>query len=186
MFAVVLAGGTSRRFGSDKLDHAWDGHSLLDHALSALPADWPVIVVGPDRLVSRPVTFIREEPAGGGPAAALAAGIQEAWLRDADVVVTIPGDAPESGRGAEHLVETLLAGRADAAVALDRTGIPQPLQLALRGDALDRLAELDPDLVHQSSARCLLEMVHPVQVPLPDAWTTDIDTPEQLETWLKA
>ena len=46
--AVVLAGGASRRFGSDKLAAEAGGESLLDLAVGALSAEMPVIVVGPE------------------------------------------------------------------------------------------------------------------------------------------
>lgn len=184
--AVVLAGGTSRRFGADKLAQPVCGKPLLDHALAGLPEDWLVVVVGPERHVNRPVIFAREEPPGGGPAAGLAAGVQEAWCRDADCVVTLPGDSPDAGHAAEHLLRTLLDSDADACVAVDHDGVDQPLQLAVRGDALDTLAQLDPDLVHQASARTLLELIDAARVLMPSAWTVDIDTPEQLAIWLKS
>ena len=47
--AVVLAGGASRRFGSDKLAAVVDRQTLLDHTLAALPDGAAVVVVGPDR-----------------------------------------------------------------------------------------------------------------------------------------
>ncbi len=37
--AVVLAGGESRRFGSDKPDAAWRGRDLLAHVLAAIPEE---------------------------------------------------------------------------------------------------------------------------------------------------
>jgi molybdopterin-guanine dinucleotide biosynthesis protein A len=36
ILGVVLAGGLSTRFGSDKAQALWRGRSLLDHALDAL------------------------------------------------------------------------------------------------------------------------------------------------------
>ena len=76
--AVVLAGGESRRFGSDKLAAALDQQTLLDHTLAALPEEFAVIVVGPERPTTRSVRFTREQPPGGGPAAGLVAGVRAA------------------------------------------------------------------------------------------------------------
>ena len=49
---VVLAGGRSRRFGTDKLAHEIDGRTLLAHTLDALPVDAEIILVGPPRPAS--------------------------------------------------------------------------------------------------------------------------------------
>ena len=51
---VALAGGESRRFGSDKLAAAVGATTVLDHLLSALPDEWPVVVVGAPRATTRP------------------------------------------------------------------------------------------------------------------------------------
>ncbi len=72
---VVLAGGTSRRFGSDKLAAPLGGSTVLDTVLGSLPPEWPVVVVGPPRECRRPVTWTREDPPGGGPLAGVAAGV---------------------------------------------------------------------------------------------------------------
>ncbi|MCW2809679.1 MAG: hypothetical protein JWP61_137, partial [Friedmanniella sp.] len=113
--AVVLAGGTSRRFGQDKLAvvladgrGAVDG-TLVDRVLSRLPADYRVVVVGPERPTAGPVTFVRERPVGGGPAAGLVAGLVEALRTEPDLVVVLPGDAPASGTGAVRLAARLRA-----------------------------------------------------------------------------
>ncbi|HYN68073.1 MAG TPA: NTP transferase domain-containing protein, partial [Ornithinibacter sp.] len=50
---VVLAGGTSRRFGSDKLGARLHGVSVLEMVVASLPESWPVVVVGPIRECGR-------------------------------------------------------------------------------------------------------------------------------------
>ena len=42
---VVLAGGESRRFGSDKLAAPLAGTTVLDHLLGSLPQEWAVMCV---------------------------------------------------------------------------------------------------------------------------------------------
>ena len=74
---VVLAGGTSRRFGSDKLAAPLRGSTVLDTVVASLPPHWPVVVVGPPRDCGRPVAWTREDPPGaarspGSPQASLA------------------------------------------------------------------------------------------------------------------
>ena len=124
---VVLAGGTSRRFGSDKLAQLVDGSRLLDLAVSQLPAGAEVIVVGP------------ETP--GGPAAALVVGLRRALTLGPDAVVVLPGDAPQAGLAAAELLAHLSEAGANAVVALDPDGQEQPLQLALRPAAAVALAD---------------------------------------------
>ena len=73
--AVILAGGTAARMdGVDKATLEYAGRSLLEHALAAVSGAVEVVVVGESVPTSRPVTFVREEPRQGGPAAGLLAG----------------------------------------------------------------------------------------------------------------
>ena len=90
--ALVLAGGRSRRFGTDKLEAEVGGRPLLDAAVDAAVAasDAQVVVVGPvERALPAGVLVTREEPAYAGPFAAVAAGLE---LVDADVVLVLAGD----------------------------------------------------------------------------------------------
>ncbi|MEE4545309.1 NTP transferase domain-containing protein [Streptomyces sp. V4-01] len=74
--AVVLAGGAARRLGgADKPALPVGGRMLLDRVLAACPGARATVVVGPRRPTSRPVRWTREDPAGGGPLPALAAGL---------------------------------------------------------------------------------------------------------------
>ncbi len=178
---VVLAGGTSRRFGSDKLSADLDGVPLLHRCLDGVPDDWEVVVVGDVRPLPRAVTFVREHPPRSGPTAALVTGLRAAR---GPVVVTTPGDAPAGGHAAVSLLTALLAGGSDACVGVDQEGVEQPLQLALRGAALTRLATLDDATVADRSARrLLLPLVVPVGIALPADLTFDVDTPEHAATY---
>jgi molybdopterin-guanine dinucleotide biosynthesis protein A len=74
--AVVPAGGAARRLGgTDKPALSVGGRMLLDRVLGACAAAHDTVVVGPHRPTARPVRWTREEPAGGGPLPALAAGL---------------------------------------------------------------------------------------------------------------
>lgn len=147
---VVLAGGRSHRFGSDKLA------VLLDTVLATLPREASVVCVGPNRPTRRPdVAWVRERPPMAGPLAAVAAGLMAGR---APVVVLVGGDMPRVG----HAVTALLAaleqvplrpvppgpapassGRFDAAILVDSGGRPQVLASAWRRERLTaRLTEI--------------------------------------------
>ena len=178
--AVVLAGGESRRFGGDKLAADIDGRSLLDHALDQLPSDARTAVVGPVRTLGRAVTFLREDPPGGGPAAALVTGLLWALELGAEVIVTLPGDAPAGGRAAALLVAEL-GSTEQAVVGLDGSGRQQVLQLALRAPAARLLVELaGPDRGHDQSVRRLVSVLAPRGLILPAHLSYDIDTADEL------
>jgi molybdopterin-guanine dinucleotide biosynthesis protein A len=74
--AVLLAGGRGARLGGvTKATLEVDGRTLLDRGLDALRDAAPVVVVGDPAPTARPALFCREEPAYGGPVAALFAGL---------------------------------------------------------------------------------------------------------------
>jgi molybdopterin-guanine dinucleotide biosynthesis protein A len=97
--AVVLAGGAARRLGgADKPALPVGGRMLLDRVLAACAGARRTVVVGPRRPTGRPVRWTREEPAGGGPLPALAAGL--AALHGDDVREAAGGGTAEQARGA--------------------------------------------------------------------------------------
>ncbi|SDS89940.1 molybdenum cofactor guanylyltransferase [Microlunatus soli] len=194
--AVVLAGGASRRFGSDKLATALDGVPLLEWAIAELPTDWPVILVGPTRqlsatlLAGRTVITVREEPAGSGPAAAVVAGVGAALSAGtaprAEVVVTLPGDAPAGGAAARVLVGNLLDTTdpepASAVVGVDVDGVEQPLQFAAKASVLADLAART-DAAGLPARSLLTGLGRYRRVALPAELTADVDTTDDLTTW---
>jgi molybdopterin-guanine dinucleotide biosynthesis protein A len=171
--AVVLTGGGSRRLGGqDKTRLQVGGRSLLDRVLAALPAAAEAVVVGPEHDVVRPARFVREDPPGGGPVAALAAGLaavtgERVWLLAGDLPFLTPAALAELAR---H----------PAAMAVDAEGRDQPLlscwdTAALRG-AL-------PAQVQGAALRPVLGRLDVERVSLPGhppPWF-DCDTPEALE-----
>jgi len=186
--AVVLAGGASRRFRPDKLAERLDGEPLLDHVLASLPDQvTTVIVVGAPREVTRPVVFTSEEPGGGGPAAALVAGLRRAVDEASDAIVTLPGDAPLAGKAASILLGRIESEPStEAVVGVDASGREQPLQLALRpAAALNVVEAAGPSGAAGVSARRLLDALRPglVSQRLEPAELWDIDTRDQLLGW---
>lgn len=175
---IVLAGGTSRRFGSDKLAALLpDGRSVLDHCLLGMPAGWSLVVVGPSRVVPSAVAgrvrFVQESPAGGGPLAGVAAGLA---LVDGEVVCVAPGDAPHVGGVLASLVDALTGEAAvDAAVLSDGEGQANPLIAAY---AVKSLRDAMPSAPANLPAQKLLALPH--RLVQADVEVHDIDTPDDL------
>lgn len=133
--AVVLAGGAARRLGgTDKAAVTVGGRTLLDRVLAACPDAATTVVVGPRRPTARPVRWVREEPPGGGPVAALAAGLAAV---DRPVVLLLAADLPFLDR---RLVGELTAvpPDADGVIATDGDGRDQPLTGGYRTAPLRR------------------------------------------------
>ncbi|MFI6058641.1 NTP transferase domain-containing protein [Streptomyces sp. NPDC051286] len=135
--AIVLAGGAAKRLGgADKPALRVGGRALLDRVLAACPDAAATVVVGGRRPTVRPVTWAREEPQGGGPLAALGAGVR---LTTAGHLLVLSADLPFLG---ESTVEELLAaaaqGERDGALCVDQDGRDQPLVAVYRSEPLRR------------------------------------------------
>ncbi|MFB6848224.1 NTP transferase domain-containing protein [Streptomyces sp. NPDC056373] len=142
--AVVLAGGAARRLGgTDKPGVRVGGRPLLDRVLAACATARTTVVVAAPRPTARPVTWAREDPPGGGPLAALDAGLRHTT---AEHVVVLSADLPflqEPTVG--RLLGALRASGSDGVLLTDPGGRDQPLVAAYRAprlrEELARLAE---------------------------------------------
>jgi molybdopterin-guanine dinucleotide biosynthesis protein A len=143
--AVVVAGGTGRRLGGvDKGAVVVGGLSLLQRTVDALSRADRVIVVGPRRALGRNVRWTMEEPPGGGPVAALAAGLE---LVRADVVGVLAVDLPfVDAPLVEALVELAYGG--EGALLEDEAGHLQPLAAAYRTAPLRAAVARLPSVVN--------------------------------------
>ncbi|MER5940909.1 NTP transferase domain-containing protein [Streptomyces sp. NPDC001928] len=135
--AVVLAGGAARRLGGvDKPGVRVGGRALLDRVLAACADARTTVVVADPRPTARPVTWAREDPPGGGPLAALDAGIRHTT---AESVVVLSADLPFLDEGTvRRLLAALHTAGADGALLTDADGRDQPLVAAYRATALRR------------------------------------------------
>jgi molybdopterin-guanine dinucleotide biosynthesis protein A len=141
--AVILAGGRGARLGGvDKPSILLGDSSLLERVVAAVAAARAVVVVGPRRPLAREVTWCLERPAGGGPVAAIAAGLAHT---QGEFVVVLAADLPWIAPAVRRLL-TALSDRpnADVAVVVDSTGRRNHLAAAWRraalNTALNRLA----------------------------------------------
>lgn len=170
--AVVLAGGTGRRLGgADKPGLLVGGATLLDRVLGAVDDAGTVVVVGPPRPTVRPVVWAREDPPGGGPAAALAAGLARV---QADVVVVLAADLPFLDAGTVTALREA-AVNADGALLVDDGGRDQVLTSCWSTARLRERATGDLD---GAPLRALLRGLEPVRVR--SAAGVDVDTPADL------
>lgn len=173
--AVVLCGGSSRRLGTDKLAEALGATTVLDTCLAGLPAAWPIVAVGPERATQRPVAWTVEAPPGGGPLAAIAAGLAQVTT---DIAVVLAGDMPFAGTLVDGLATALTDHPGtDAVAAADRAGRTNPLLAAYRTEALRRALPADPA---GGRARLLLERLGAVPLEVVPEDAMDVDTAEAL------
>ncbi|KIF68995.1 molybdopterin-guanine dinucleotide biosynthesis protein [Streptomyces sp. AcH 505] len=135
--AIVLAGGAAKRLGgADKPGVRVGGRALLDRVLGACAGAGRTVVVGGRRPTVRPVSWAREEPPGGGPLAALEAGVRHV---EAPAVLVLSADLPFlRAATVERLIGALAAGDAEAALLTDAEGRDQPLVAAYRTEPLRR------------------------------------------------
>jgi len=192
---IVLCGGTSRRLGGvDKTRESLSGTTVLDFLLDALPPGWPVVCVGEMRATARSVQWCRESPAGGGPVAGIAAGLE--LIRDLDAVtdhdsnsdnampgnaicVVVGGDTPFAATALPTLVDALNAQPVlDAMLASDPDGRTQPLLAAYRFEALRAAL---PDEPGGARLMVVVDTLRIGTVPCDARTTLDVDTPEALE-----
>ena len=168
--AVVLAGGTAARLdGADKASVEVGGSTLLEHALAATAEATETVVVGDPVPTSRPVTFTREDPAYGGPAAGLLAG-RDALARTPELLVVLAVDMPGVTAATVARLVGGLAG--DGAFLADGAGRRQ-LAGVLRVDALDRAR---PEDVHGLPIHRLLGSLDLALVTAVGDEAHDVDT----------
>ncbi|ONK12884.1 NTP transferase domain-containing protein [Streptomyces sp. MP131-18] len=133
--AVVLAGGAARRLGgADKPAVRVGARSLLDRVLAACPDAAATVVVGPRRAVARPVRWAREDPPGGGPLAALHAGLAHT---DRPLVAVLAADLPFLTADTVHRL-LAVPDAADGVLLHDAEGQDQPLTAVYRTEPLRR------------------------------------------------
>ncbi len=171
--AVVLTGGSAVRLdGADKASIELGGLTLLEHALGALLDVNEVVVVGDPVPTTRPVTFTREDPYRGGPAAGVLEGLRR-FARTPEWVLTLAVDMPlVTSFTVRRLIE---AAEHDGAVLIDGSGKVQFLCALYSVAALDR-SRPSYEEEHGLSMRDLVGNLRLTHVPAFGPETRDIDT----------
>ena len=176
--AVVLAGGRAARLGGRaKPQLEVGGRPILARVLDAVADAGPRVVVGPPQPVADGVVVVREQPPGGGPVAALRAGLA---VVETDVVAVLAGDLPfVSPAVVAGLRERLTA---DGVLVVDDAGRDQYLLGVWRTAALRRAVGglQGPAPVRRVVAALSVTRWRPAREPgVPAPWT-DCDTPADL------
>jgi molybdopterin-guanine dinucleotide biosynthesis protein A len=194
--AVVLAGGAARRLGgAPKPARTVAGVPLLIRVLDAVRHADPRIVVGPP-LAEAPaaVRYTREDPPGGGPVAATAAGLALVGP-DVDLVAVLGADLPFLSVDAVDRLRRAISDEgheADVAVYADGDGRAQWMcGVWRRSSLLRRLAEIGEPAglgmrrLADGLRLTMLSSVTSLTTPDPPVWF-DCDTEDDLrraEEW---
>ncbi len=189
---IVLAGGRSTRFGTDKLVALIEGRSLLLRAIEAVAAACGEVIVvtaagGPAspvdvRGLPVPLRWAEDRVAGRGPLAGLLAGLEETA---ASMVIVVGGDMPGLVPAVLALLLDRLGPGVEAAVLADGNAL-RPLPAALdRAAALAVARALTSNRpgLRDLLARLRTEVVAEVQWRLVDpagSSLLDVDRPEDL------
>jgi molybdopterin-guanine dinucleotide biosynthesis protein A len=173
--AVVLAGGGAVRMdGVDKASVEYAGRTLLEHALRAVVGATEVVVVGEQVPTTRPVTFVREDPPQGGPAAGLLAGI-DALSAPPEAVVVLAVDMPRVTASTIDRLLTAARGH-DGAFLVDADGRRQ-LAAVLEVAVVRRDRPADP---HGLALHRLTQTFDLADVEAQGDEARDVDTWEDL------
>ena len=183
--AVVLSGGRGSRLGGvvkARLLCRDGGLSvpLLRRAVSAAEGAKRIVVVG-DGVAGLPSTvrLVRENPAFGGPAAALEAGVRELERegRQEEFVLVLACDMPQIGQAVDGLLAAAASdARHDGVLAIDTAGRAQYLAAVYRLTALRRAMASAREIgLDGMSMRALLHGLRLAETPVPRGATDDVD-----------
>lgn len=180
MSAMILTGGSSSRFGSDKSHAKLGSNTLIENLLITLPDEIEIVIVGPQSAnTSRQVKYTQEHPLGGGPVAAIEAGLN---FVSSEFVAIIATDMPFASQILAVITENFPEIE-DATIPLDSAGIRQPLCALYRTNALTRAIGQLGD-THGQSVRNLIQVLTVKELHLEPALRRillDVDTPSDLE-----
>lgn len=175
--AIVLAGGEARRFGGDKALVQFEGETLLARAVNAVKGARRIVVVGEPRGDIDGVQWTQESPPGGGPVAALAAGLAALGPDAAPLVAVLASDLPFVDPDSIGALSKA-AARMDGAVAIDEGDNLNPLLAVYRTPRLQTVLSASASLTGAALLR-VLSVLELAEVELRAA--RDVDTREELE-----
>jgi len=188
---IVLAGGRSARFGSDKLVAIYRGIPLVHHAvlrLGEVCAEVVVVIAPGAQEAPMPVganaRFVRDAREGEGPLAGLMSGLEDA---STELAIVAGGDMPDLSTAVLLEMFRVASEAPVDAVALQDAGRFRPLPSLVR---VAPAREAAHSLLHagERSLRSLLQALRTAVVDEP-TWTRldpgrgtlrDVDEPADL------
>ncbi|MBT0568313.1 molybdenum cofactor guanylyltransferase [Williamsia sp. CHRR-6] len=185
---VVLAGGASRRMGSDKAGLDWNGEPMLARIVGQLSGRCqPIAVVA---AASSPAYrtlkgtggpeahWVTDEQAGAGPLGALAAGLADAAAAGHEIAFVCATDMPLiSAMIVDELLVGLRAGD-DAAIAVDTHRV-HPFAGVYRTSCARRIRDLAATGERRMLAAVDSLTTNRVAISTPE-WLTNVNAPEDL------
>ncbi len=177
---IILSGGTSVRFGSDKSKALINGQSLIAWILNSIPSQFEVIVVGDDPKMSGiDYQCVRENPIGGGPVAGFQAGLK---LCTSDMTALVAVDMPLAVPSVIKLFSEISVDD-DAVMYIDADGFKQPLAAVYRVESvrgvLAHAGNVDGKSMRELVSQLNVREVHLSQEISPEL--IDIDTQLDLD-----
>ncbi|MEG2423861.1 NTP transferase domain-containing protein [Glutamicibacter sp.] len=184
--ALVLAGGRGTRLGGDgKAEIELHGKRLVDRVVTAARKTGArrVVVVGPESTGTKADAVIREDPPFAGPLAGIAAGLAElAASGNGEWTMVLACDLQRPVAVASALIGGFGQRADDGLLLVDAEGHAQWLAGIYRTSALGSVcAELGENLVN-APVRRALNQLQLARVPVDDETSSDIDTPQALES----
>ena len=169
------------RMQADKAELEFGPHqTLLGYVHASVGSGRPILIAGPDRDVT--ATYVREDPLGGGPVAAIAAALSHV---ETQTLAVIAVDTPF---GSSWLLHQELDPAIDAVIPRDVTGKEHYLCALYRTSAL-RVAIKQLPAAANSSMKELISFLG--EIAFIDSPTTeeltasevllDVNTPDDLE-----
>ena len=181
---ILLAGGSSRRLGSDKANVEFGSSTLLTFQLEQIPSTFSVVVVG-ENIDTRPeitgptITCTRENPPGAGPVAAVAAGLEHV---NTPAIALLAVDAPFA---LPRLLRCNLDPNSHALIPREHGGKIQYLAGLYRSESLRRALEQlgSPTDKSMRELTAHLPSIDYLELGPEDGQDfMDIDTPQDLVT----
>jgi len=187
MVGLVLAGGRSSRFGTEKAVAPWADGMVMDIPLRALRSVCTIIALSvrpgsaaQDRAEASGLTWLHDDPVDAdGPLAGIHRGLIWAAEYGASWLALAPCDAITLRSDHYDIMQRVLAGRDIAVVGRSSSGLEPLVSIWPTGAGLTAVSTALTGGRHPS-IRMVLSALDAVEVPLADFDGANVNRPEDL------